>query len=66
MGWIFGLGIVGFFFLTFSIYGTLKVCRTEEEESGIKDPLVLQIYFAWFLLIILYFGLIVKNGTGIV
>jgi|SaaInlStandDraft_1057018.scaffolds.fasta_scaffold00358_6 hypothetical protein len=56
MGWIFGLGIVGFFFLTFSIYGTLEVCRTEE-ESGIKDPLqtVLQIYFAWFLLIILLF-----------
>lgn len=67
IGWMIGLLTVGFFFVTFSIYGSLKECEGNFIHSNVHDPLktVLTIYSLWILLIILLFWVEGQDWTNL-
>jgi hypothetical protein len=64
-GWAIGLFTVGIFIFTYSILGTLTVCKYDTGSIGVQDSpyITFSIYLSWMILIgLLFFADMIKWG----
>ena len=64
-GWAIGLFTVGIFIFTYSILGTLTVCKYDTGSIGVQDSpyITFSIYLLWMILIgLLFFADMIKWG----